>query len=741
MLKKFAALLLVAVMLICPLTVAADEGQADSVTDGVSSAVINKKATRVSVTLTLSDEFLDANKKATVRLFELSPGQSVADLASLSPVASCRATASRKLALPLTSLYSSYVAAIQKGDGSYSVIGYPKYIENIASLAQSNKPYPDALSIKGLQVSSVSDALTLGVSHAVIPVPVETMFSEASSSILSVPYDFGGVTHYFDRAALESLDDKVSSLSKEGVRVYLRFSLDTVPSDLPSYLSGLGYANAPIAPHYSIRVDTADSAAKMAALFSLMANRYADPDGEHGFCGSFIIGNAVNLPSQNYSTAPHVTLSNHVENYAALLRLAHIAMVSAYSNGRVYAAISNNFNLIPAGLTGVDVTSAEFLAVLCSVTARGGDFDWAIATDAYPYSRTDVSIWDDALATGASSQLISPVNISVFTDALSKAYTYNGAPRRLIIGNFAVASAQGEIALSHQAASYAYAYYKVVENGSVEALIYSNQFDTPDSADSFGLSNTDMSGNVLKKKDIWHALQSIDTPDSALLSNICSQVGGVVQYMFSTVSESAAVKQVVRGSAEVSSTLAPGTNLTTLFDFSTGERGGFEASGYGHNALPPLIRTANGSAILLEGGSDRALVNYGVSRSSLNSANKLAVMLTDCTEGTLTLRLSQGGKLMYSASANVKSTTGVVIFDVKQFRQELGSGEVAVALQMSGGASASLTSLSIARVTTMSSVMWIIVLVILVLFGLMLILALFTRLYHRYRRKASGKGD
>jgi len=742
MLKKLFALALALIMLLCPLSVLAAEDTEPVDFDGVSSVTVNKKGSRLSVETKLSDSFLDANRKATVYLFELAPGQSVSDLASLTPVASFRASASHKHSLSLTSLFCGYIIALRNNDGAYSPIGAPRYVENPTLLASNTDAYPQARSIKGLDVTSVSDALTLGISHAVLDVAVETMFALDSAS--AIPYDLCGMTYYFDRTAVEALDDKVSALSENGVLVYLRPLLDTPAADLPQQLRCLGYETAPAAPHYSIRVDTPESATMMASLLSFLAARYAAEDGEHGFCGSFIIGNAVNLPTSNYATAPQVTMAAHVQGYAYLLRMAHTAMTSVYSNGRVYAAISNNFSIVPAGLGGADITSMEFLSALCDATTAGGDFGWGISTDAYAYSRDDISIWDDVLATGASSTIISPTNISVLTNTLTKAYTFGGAPRRLIIGNFAVASANmasatGDTADAHRAASYAYAYYKVLEDGTVDALIYSDQFSSPTDKAGFGLSSTDMSGNVMQRGSIWRAMQTIDTTDTSLLSDVCTKAGGVVEYMFSTMSERAAVKQYVQGAAQVSATVATGTKLSELFDFSGGDRCGFTATGYGYSTLLPLIRTANGSAIRLEGNGDSAAVNYGVPASYLNSANQLAISLSDCTDGTLTLRLSQGGKLLYSATADINSMSGVAIFDIKQFRLEMGGGKVTMSLQLSRGASASVSSVSIARVTTMGSVLWIILLAFGVLFILMILLALFTKAYHRYRRHAAEK--
>lgn len=734
MLKKIVAALLVTLLLLCPMTIFAAEDDAPLI-EGVSSVVINKKATRVSVTVTLSEEFRDAHPKTDLHVFRLAPGRTAADLAVLTPEATFRVTSRRKLSLPLVSVYDCYVAAIKAADGSYTVVGHTRYIENVDTLATVTEPYPDALSIKGLQVSSVSDALSLGVSHAVLPLPIETVFASAGPD--AIPYDAGGVTYHFDRSALLSLDDKISSLSREGVRVYLRIQLDTHPADLPASLASLGYTDAPVAPHYTIRVDTPKSAGMVAALLSMLADRYANPESDHGFCASFIMGNAVNMASQNYAHCPDLPVEDFTENYANLVRMAHIALTSVYSRGRVFISLSNHFSMTPAGLPLGDVSSAEFLSAFNHAVLGGGDFDWAIASDAYAYNRSDSSIWDDVLATGASTQLISPTNISTLTQALSKAYLYDGQPRRLIIGNFAVPSVAGGAEDTSQAASYSYAYYKTLEDGSVDALIYSDQFDTPDSAGGLGLATTDMSGNILNYKAIWHTVRQIDTQSTALISARAARIGGVVQYLYTSMNEAAVSRHFIEGTAQVMDTLAPGYSLSQLFDFSGGQRHGFVSAGYGYPTSAPLVETPNGSAIRLEGCGDACLINYEISKSDVGSANLLALTLDNCTSGTLTLRLSQGGKLVYVAPAQLTDTTGVVIFDVKEFKRELASGDVTMSISLSSGCRADLVAVSATRSTSMSTILWVIVLVFAVLLVLTLLLALFNRLYHKARRRAA----
>lgn len=730
------------------LSVAAeDTGENTEVTDGVASVKLNSSGNKLSVTVTLTQQYVTEHKKQTVHLFELPLGMDVRDLSALSPVMSFRATAKYVYKTSLyegniSRLYSAYVLAVESGSG-YTPIGQLRYVENAVDIAEFSYEYPDVASPKGLEVTSVSDALSLGISHAVIPVSVEAMFGEAGEN--SIDYDFLGVTYHFDRRAVESLDDKVSSLSKENIRVYLRFLLTTAPSELPDFLSQLGYADAPAAKSYAMRADSVQNAPLFGALFSFLAARYTAPDGEHGFCGSFIIGNEVNVPTGNYSTSPDLSADRHVEVYSKLVRIAYTAMCSSYKNGRVYIATSNNFSVVPSELSSCDISMTEFFSAFDSKTRSGGDFGWSIATAAYAYSRTDSGIWDDALATGASSQLISPANINVLSYALSKSYTYNGEPRRLMIGAFAVPSSpaddEAHSSENDQAASYAFSYYKMLEDGTVEAFIYADQFDSPESTDNFGLSRTDMSGNILSRKKIWSVMREIDTGITPLVSSLASSIGGVLEYMVTSGSVNTSAKKAVSGATQALSSL-DSYKLSPIFDFSTGLRHDFVSAGHGFSASPALVSVDGASALMLDSGAEYRAVRYNVKRSLLKSGDLLVIALADSAEfGVITLRLSQGDTLVYESSANIHSDCAAVSFDITEFNKLASSKDVTLSLSLSSAADeVSISDISCAEPKMATpTALWIIIIIIVTLVVLLAAIALFTRFYHKHRRRVSRR--
>ena len=745
-LSRIIALFLIFVLAIPCFTVAvAAEAENTEIIDGVSAVTINSNGTKLSVTVTLTEDFVAQHKKQTLHLFELPLGMDERDLSKLSPVVSFRATVKYvyKTALcdgNVSHLYSAYVLAVESGSG-YTPIGSRHYVDNARDASALSYEYPAVASPKGLEVESVSDALSLGISHAVIPVSVEDMFGAPGAD--SISYDFLGITYHFNRSAIESLDDKVRGLSRENVRVYLRFLLKTAPAELPAPLSELGYADAPAAVSYALRADSTANAPLLGAMFSFLAARYTDTAAEHGFCGSFIIGNEVNAPSGNYSTSPELSSDRHVEVYSRLVRIAYTAMCSSYANGRVYIAPSNNFSVVSLGLMPSDISMTEFFSAFDSKTREGGDFEWSIATAAYAYSRTDSGIWDDALATGASSQLISPANINVLSYALSKSYTYDGNPRRLIIGSFAVPSSPTDNAEhtseTDQAASYAFSYYKMLEDGTCEALIYANQFDSPESSHNFGLARTDMSGNVLSRKKIWGVMREIDTGVTPLLSSLAHDIGGVLEYMVTTQTVNAGAKKIAAGESQALSSV-DSLKLRPIFDFTTGLRHDFVNVGKGYSSAPALVSAKVGSALQLTSSAECRTVRYNIKRSLIKSGNMLVISLASTADsGIVTLRLTQDDALIYESTASIHSDCTSVSFDITEFNKLASNRDVTLSISLSsatGEVSVSSISTAELKVSTPTA-LWIIIIIIVTLIVLLCVIAIFTRLYHRHRRHVS----
>lgn len=688
---------------------------------GVASVELDKKGNYVRIESHLSEQFLTEHKKDTVYLFALPYGAQ--SLAGLRPIVSFRATGRYvyKTELrrgSLSGIYDGYQLALASGDG-YDPIGTVRYIPDLTPAAARTYDYPAVRSLKGLEVTNLGDALSLNLSHAVVAADISTLLLARGGADVT-DFDFNGRTVHVSTSALSSLDDSVRALSGQGARVYLRI----MPGE--AYDSAAGLCSL-----MSRRAD------EVAGLLGLLADRYTDPDAPHGFCGSFIIGRDVNLPAAEDGAS--MTPAEYVAAYARLCRMANAALTSVYSHGQIYVAPSNNLSLVPEGYDTASQSLNDFLAAFNSQTRRGGDYRWGVAASAYAYSRDDSSIWDDALANGASSQLISPANIQVLTSLMVKNFSFNGERRPLIVGAF---SAPDTDTAAAQATSLAYAYYKVMNVGGIDALIWGAQTDSADGVYArHGLSRADLSGNILERKQVWEVMSVIDTDCAGRLGALILGIGqgGVVDYIYGIESERAQTKVFITGAGSAIDT-HEGLKVSSLFDFTRGERGGFELSGLGYEAKPALVAHGQGSALSLTPGA--ALVNYKIPRASLSGQHRLLVSLGQCPGGgRMALTLSQGDGRRYTAETRVERGTSEVAFEIKAFCSGLKKSDVALSLTFypdGGEGIYSVTSLSVAKDTTASAVVWIIIFVVAVVIAVTVVLLVFTGGFHAIRRRISA---
>lgn len=716
--------------------------------DGVRSVTLNSRGTKLTVRSTLSSGFVDNNSRTTVYLFEIPAGAGADSLSGLEPVYSFRASTKSTWSAPLvegslTRLYCSYVLATKGDDGSYTPLGVPVPVLNPEVLAPGAETYPEAMSIKGLAAGSVADILTLGASHAVLDVAIEDFIaipSPADPALNTTDYVFNGITYHFSTDALRALDRKVRILSAESVIVYLRFTLSTHPAILADKLSCLGFADAPEgARHYAININNEDCAGNMAALFEFLAKRYTRSDRSYGFCGAFIVGHDVNDWSVSNAAGGGVDPQEYVAAYARLVRLARIALVSNYAHGRVYISLGSNWNT-PADSPG-GMSSNAFLASFNATNTASGDYNWGVAVSAEALDPADSSIWDDALATGASSQYLSPANINVLTYALSKNYTFAGG-RRSVICTFGVSGDPADTpSLDNQAASYAYAYYKAAADSDIDALIYSPLYDS-------GEDNRGLAAENGTKKPAWEVFTLIDTKDDDPVVAAAAPAGSEFSYMYGNLSEAVKVKSRFSGESATAVDTKK-FKLSTIFDFTQGELSGFEPVSTG--AGIDLQQVNSRPMLRILGIGDAGIIRVGVSSLLLSDAGYLAVDIPQSTgEGKLTLRLSQNSKdrrITYEATGAYLPGNQTVYFDISEFAKAIDREDINLSLWINPADKEAPYELMISSISaassrsTAASILWIVVLFLLVFFVLLLLLALFYRLYHKIRRRRARKNS
>ena len=708
---KPALLALVCLLLSVPLLLAGCGGE-NPATENTLTAVIPDGEGSIAVKAALTDAFLDSYLEKKVYLFELpsSCGGEEVDLSDLTPVAEARPKADMTLKVPASEgtrsrLYSSFLLASYDSESrTYTPITGLLAVTDFSSLAASSKGNDVQASIKGLISDHPADAIRLGISHTILDVPMEKLILKAwQEGALS--YVYNGVTRYLDAAELDKLDGLVRAYADGGVKVYLRFVLGD-PSENPSVPSCL-YApaqtenEASLDKTYAVNMDDPAAAEIMEGFFGFMADRYASPEEGDPCAASFILGYRVN------DTALH-NVGGSAESYEKLVRVAYTALRSHNAAGQVYLSL-NDLRLASKEEALQDIPA--FLKEFSEACALRGDFDWHVSCDLYTDSN---AIWEKDTET--DDRFYTVHSLRSLTDLLhTEAYlTPSGEARRLMISGFTVTACSFMETptaedYTKQAASYAFAYLTCVENGGVEALIYSRHADYVLESDHVyrlynGIWGRDGEGMIATPRTLYGIFKKIDTTAfPALTGGLAAIVDTPYTRLEQALTGTEPPVTLVEGTASLESFSPTHPKATPLFTFDGGSTGGFA----GASALTymELSRVEVPDTVILysrfhrESACDPMAITVTVSAAELAEMDRLtvdlyagAVKTETATEAkpSVTLRMTRAagsdrGAVIYEATA-AEVSGGLwqsAVFDIRDFVSLLdGSDEITLTLSM-----------------------------------------------------------
>lgn len=570
--KKITSLLLI-LLLILPLFsffASAKEEKATHIT-----ASISKNGQYVEIEGSFSSSDTENLKEKSLSLYALSPGEKLGD----EPPVQKDVTAKERVSLQ-TSFNDrkklSYVLAYESEDGELTPVTNYAYIANPDVLAKNTYEYPEAKSKKGLCITLFADAQMLGVSHAVIKVPVNEYITSDTAN--ATVYKSGGMAYYFDKSKTALLDHTVKTYSDAGIRVYIQLLLTKREQGQPEYLY-FDEANGD-AEYFALNVGSKQACDTFYAFVSYLAEKYTSED-RTGFCGSYIIGCEVNSNRYTNNAGP-MSVSEYAQAYATVLRTADSALRSVYSNGRVYVPFANNFNR-PSydgnSDSTLDYSVMDFLTHLSQIIKDGGDIPFRVSIDPYNIDRDKADFKDaEGSAYSYDARYITMDNINILTSLLSQpAYMYNGQRRSVIIGEISYsAGSNTEEEQKAQAAAYSLAYYKAEANEQIEALIYAEQVDTASDKRNAGLyTRANGTENTAEaQKSIYRVFRYIDTDYSNVITEPYLSYYGLTTWGEAVSGYSLSVPSrrfVISGSGSSETPDMKNTALVRITDFNKAE--------------------------------------------------------------------------------------------------------------------------------------------------------------------------
>ena len=254
---------------------------------------------------------------------------------------------------------------------------------------------------------------------------------------------------------------------------------------------------------------------------SFIAERYST--GEYGYVQNYILLNEVDDPrfwnSIVADSEPLPTFAEYMEEYYRTLRIASLAIADKDKDMTMLVCMENHW----ASTNRQDTFAPKkMIDRLIALSNAQGNFDWGIASHSYS---TDLSAKDvinaetQALAYISSdpetTRFITVGNLEVYEKYLEREDRLqpDGSLRPVYLTEVGVVGSGKE-----QAAGIAYTYYKAEMLDCIKGYMYFTLSDRNHSADSFGLTNQDMTPKL--SYDMWKNIDSVspDTYKSYLLS-------------------------------------------------------------------------------------------------------------------------------------------------------------------------------------------------------------------------------
>lgn len=409
------------------------------------------------------------------------------------------------------------------------------YATDIHAIAAHDYPYPQASTIKGLQVRDVEDALQLGIAHAGLNLNQSTIM-RARPDDSTLTYRTEGKDYYFDKAYLEQFDQKVKELSDHGVIVYLimlnslKWDHIAIDPDLKTALVHPDYD--PEGFISAFNVVTSAGLDHYKAFFEFTAERYSRPDQQHGRVSGYIIGNEVDA-QWIWSNAGEKTVEEYMRQYANAVRIAFYAARKHYSQARAYLSLTHHWTLPHTENPLRTYRGRDIIEIMNRLSTEEGSFDWSIAYHPYPEDLNHNRFWEDANALDTlDTPLITFKNIDILSRYLSQPHLrYDGRIRHIILSEQGLNSQETEESERDQAAAYAFAYWKIVNSPGIQAFIYHAHVDH---RDEFGLNlgirrrdkSSDSPNAPGTPKPVYEVFKAVDGPQQQAVFDAARAIVG-----------------------------------------------------------------------------------------------------------------------------------------------------------------------------------------------------------------------
>ena len=224
----------------------------------------------------------------------------------------------------------------------------------------------------------------------------------------------------------------------------------------------------------------------------------------------WIIANEVNA-RREYNYMSYTDVNTYTTAFTRAFRVFYNAIKSQNAGALVYIPLDQRWTYNTES-TG-DYDAKDVLDIFASSMNDYGNVNWGLAAHPYSFPNDNTAFWKTSKYVNhtESTPCITMENIEVLTNYMQKTNMLNpnGDVRSIILSEIGYSSTQGE---NLQAAAFAYAYTKMVQNGYIDALMLSRQVDAPEEIAALGLA-LGLETSSGSPKHLYFVFKYIDDPN------------------------------------------------------------------------------------------------------------------------------------------------------------------------------------------------------------------------------------
>ena len=423
-------------------------------------------------------------------------------------------------------VFYKFVVAV-KQDDKYVAVSKPHYITNPGAVSKYKSNGDEPSSKKGLLVDPnklrSSELDDLGVKHAAYNIPISRILGESTSDIYpTIYYTYNGKSYAFNGQVMSEYDLVFSTLTAKEIEI-TAIILNDISYAYPHLIHPLARTGIGSAPYYAFNATDEAGCEYLAAVGSLLAERYSGRANGRGLVANWVIGNEINARKE-WNYMEYIDLESYVEEYARAYRVFYNAIKSINSACNIYISLDQQWDRNISSSKNYD--TKDVLDEFNRQIKEEGNIDWGLAIHPYNVPLTSPYTWKSSkyVEHSVDTSMVTMANIEVVTDYMQQEefLTEDGEVRSIILSEQGYTSLMGE---DVQAAAIVYAYKKAEANEHIDSILFSRQTDAAEEIAqglALGLNHVDGS-----HKYAYNVYKYMDTDKEESYTDFAKSIIGI----------------------------------------------------------------------------------------------------------------------------------------------------------------------------------------------------------------------